>query len=144
MLALGVSLPRVYQEVFERNSAALVRLGGIAHSSLQLLEGGRLACITMTHEQILSCGAEQEDTSEIVNGLLAIDGVRLAVMFKEVAEGRVKLSFRSKGDLDVNRLAALFGGGGHRNAAGAVIEGPLDAAMTRVLGSCRGLLRQTA
>ncbi len=144
MLALGVDPPRVYQEVFERNSAALVRLGGAALSGLRLLEGGRLALITLTRQQVLDCDAEAEDTSEVVNGLLAIDGVRVAVMFKELEGGRVKLSFRSKGGLDVNGLAARFGGGGHRNAAGAVLEGTLESAMARVLDSCRDLLRQPA
>ncbi len=144
LLLAGVSPPRVYEEVFERNSAALVRLGGTAVSSLQLSEDGRLACVALTRRQILACDAESEDTSEIVNGLLAIDGARVAVMFKELDGGRVKLSFRSKGDLDVNRLAARFDGGGHKNAAGAVIEGSLEAAKTRVLAACRELLRQPA
>ena len=144
MLTLGVSPPRVYQEVFERNSAALVRLGAIALGGLRLSEEGRLACVTLTRDQILACGAEHEDTSEVVNSLLAIDGVRVAVMFKELGEGRVKLSFRSKGEIDVNRLAARFGGGGHKNAAGAVSEGSLAEVEALVLAHCRELLKQPA
>jgi bifunctional oligoribonuclease and PAP phosphatase NrnA len=90
------------------------------------------------------CDGDQEDTSDVVNGLLAIDGVRVAVMFKQLPEGRVKLSFRSKGEIDVNRLAARFGGGGHKNAAGAVIAGGLDEVVARVLAPCRELLKQPA
>ena len=85
-----------------------------------------------------------EDTSDVVNDLLSIEGVRLAVLFKELDGGRTKLSFRSKGDLDVNRLASQFGGGGHTNAAGAVVTGGLDETLGRVLPSCRELLKQPA
>jgi phosphoesterase RecJ-like protein len=144
MLAAGVEPPRVYEEVYERDSAALVRLSGAALAALRLEGDGRLAWISLTLEQIAACRAESEDTSDIVNELLRIDGVRLAVFFKELPGGRTKLSLRSKGDLDVNRLAASFGGGGHTNAAGAVLGVPLERAFETVLRPCRDLLRQAA
>jgi phosphoesterase RecJ-like protein len=144
LLRAGVDPPRVYEEVFERNSPALIRLQGAALSGLGLEEEGRLAHITLTRRQVVECGAADEDTSEIVNGLLAIDGVRMAVMFKELGERRVKLSFRSKGGLDVNRLAARYGGGGHTNAAGAVLDGTLEETRGLVLAACRDLLAQAA
>ena len=140
MLRAGVSPPRVYEEVFERQSPALVRLGGVGVAGLRLEEGGRLAWITMTHAQVVACQAEHEDTSDVVNGLLAIDGVRLAIMFKDLGGGRVKLSFRSKSPIDVNALASRFGGGGHTNAAGAVVAGDLDPTIARVLAQSRGLV----
>jgi phosphoesterase RecJ-like protein len=141
MLALGVRPPLVYQEVYERNSAALVRLSGVALSSLQRDEGGSLAWIRLTHQQVVDCDAAREDLSDVVNGLLAIDGVRIAVMLKDLGGNRIKLSFRSKEALDVNRIAAMFGGGGHRNASGAVISGSLDGSIDRVLAPCKDLLR---
>lgn len=141
MLALGVRPPRVFQEVYERNSAALVKLGGVALTSLQRDEDGALAWIRLTHKQVVDCDAAQEDLSDVVNGLLAIDGVQIAVMLKELGGHRVKLSFRSKEALDVNRIAATFGGGGHRNASGAVINGSLADSIDRVLAPCRELLR---
>jgi len=144
MLALGVEPPRVYQEVYERNSPALVRLGGVAMAGLELLEEGRLGCITLTRAQLAACRGEQEDTSEIINELLSIDGVRAAVLFKELDGNRVKLSFRSKGSIDVNHLASRFGGGGHKNAAGAVIEGSLEEVTRRVLGPFREIVRRPA
>jgi len=141
MLALGVRPPRVYQEVYERNSMALVRLSGVALSSLKREEEGKLAWILLTHKQVADCDAAREDLSDVVNSLLAIDGVRIAVMLKELGGGRIKLSFRSKESLDVNRVAAIFSGGGHRNASGAVISGTLDDSIERVLAPCRELLR---
>jgi phosphoesterase RecJ-like protein len=144
MLERGVSPPLVYEQVFERASASLVRLGGMAMTDLRIEEDGRLAWITLTQRQVESCGAGQEDTSDIVNGLLAIDGVRIAALLKEMPGGRVKLSFRSKGSLDVNRVAQGFGGGGHTNAAGAVVPGHLPGLIETVLRPCRDLLRRTA
>jgi bifunctional oligoribonuclease and PAP phosphatase NrnA len=144
MLAAGVSPPLVYEEVFERNSAAILRLGGVALADLRQEEGGRFAWVSLTHEQVARCGAETEDTSDIVNELLSIEGVRVAALFKEMDGGRTKLSFRSKGEIDVNRLASRFGGGGHTNAAGAVVEGGLEETIRRVLPSCRELLKQMA
>jgi phosphoesterase RecJ-like protein len=141
MLALGVRPPLIYQEVYERNSEALVRLTGVALSTLRTEESGRLAWIRVTHEEVVRCGAGREDLSDVVNGLLAIDGVRIAVMLKDLGGGRIKLSFRSKESIDVNRIAARFGGGGHRNAAGAVIAGSLDEAIDGVLAPCREALR---
>ena len=113
-------------------------------ADLRQEEGGRLAWVSLAREQVLRCQAEAEDTSDIVNDLLSIDGVRLAVLFKELDDGLTKLSLRSKGDLDVNRLASRFGGGGHTNAAGAVVTGGLDETIRRVLRSCRELLKQPA
>ncbi|OLD64229.1 MAG: hypothetical protein AUI47_07025 [Acidobacteria bacterium 13_1_40CM_2_68_5] len=144
LLAAGVDPPRVYAEVYERNTAALMRLGGVALADLRQEEGGRLAWIRLTREQVQRCQAELEDTSDIVNDLLTIDGVVMAVLFKELDGDRTKLSFRSKGSLDINRLAARFGGGGHTNAAGAIVAGGLQEAIQRVLPSCRELLNQPA
>jgi phosphoesterase RecJ-like protein len=141
MLAAGVSPQRVYEEVFERSTEALIRLSGVALADLRLESDGKLAWITLTLDQVRACRAELEDTSDVVNHLLAIDGVRIAVLFKEQERGRVKLSFRSKADLDVNRLAASFGGGGHTNASGVVIEATLQEAIDRILPTCRGLLQ---
>ena len=144
MLAAGVDPPKVYEEVYERNSAALLRLGGTALADLKQEEEGRLAWVSLTRDQVVRCRAEMEDTSDIVNDLLSIDGVRLAVLFKEMEGRKTKLSFRSKGGLDVNRLAARFGGGGHTNAAGAVVAGGVEETASTVLPLCRELLKQPA
>ncbi len=144
MLAAGVHPPRVYEEVFERDSAALVRLAGTALAGLKIEEQGRLAWITLNREQMETCGADGEDTSDVINELLRIDGVRVAVLLKELKPGRTKLSYRSKGGLDVNRIAAGFGGGGHTNAAGAVLDHALAEAIEMALAPCRQLLKSTA
>jgi phosphoesterase RecJ-like protein len=143
MLAAGVHPPKIYAEVYERDSAALIRLTGAALAGLRVETAGRLAWITLTRDQIDACAADGEDTSDIINELLRIDGVRIAVLLKELAPGRTKLSYRSKGALDVNRIAARFGGGGHTNAAGAVLERAFPDAVEAALAPCRELLNTT-
>jgi phosphoesterase RecJ-like protein len=67
--------------------------------------------------------------------------VRLAILFRQLANGRVKVSFRSVGSIDVSKLAEQFGGGGHRKASGASLDGPLSAAQQAVLEAARSVAR---
>jgi phosphoesterase RecJ-like protein len=71
----------------------------------------------------------------------SIAGVRLALLFRQIANGRVKVSFRSIGDVDVAELAHRFGGGGHTRAAGASLEGSIAEAQQEVLAESRRYLR---
>jgi phosphoesterase RecJ-like protein len=84
---------------------------------------GAVASVGITRAMVEESGAADVDTSEFTTPLLAVDGVRIAILFREMADGRVKVSLRSKGELDVQRIAAEFGGGGHRNASGIVMPG---------------------
>ena len=93
---------------------------------------GAVASVKITHQLVEALQAEDEDTAEITTALLAIDHVMIAVLFRELPDGRIKVSLRSKGDLDVHRLAIEFGGGGHRNASGIVMEGGLDQVVRTV------------
>jgi phosphoesterase RecJ-like protein len=88
----------------------------------------------------VECGAEEADTSEMVNQLFNIRGVRVGLLFKELPDGRIKVSLRSKGEIDVNRVATRYGGGGHQNASGAVLDGPLEQAILRMVTDAKALL----
>src|SRR5262245_8333880 len=140
LVSKGVDVPTVYQQIFERNPPSFVRLLGAALSSIQQDETGRLGYIVMSREMMRAAGADGEDTSDIINGILTIDGTRLALLFKELPDGRTKISLRSKGSIDVNRLAAEFGGGGHRNASGVVMPVPIDEAVSAILPKARALI----
>lgn len=140
LLALGVEPARVYELVYEQQPEGFVRLAGVALSGFRLEAEGRLGWIALTRKQILECNAEQADTSEIVNHLFGIRGVRVCLLFKELPEGRVKVSLRSKGNLDVHGIASTYGGGGHQNASGAILAGSLDVVVARVVADARTLL----
>lgn len=133
LLEAGADPARCYAEVYERNSPAFTRLLGHALAGLRLSSGGAVATVTITNKTIEACAAEGVDTSEITTPLLAIDGVRVVLLFRELPGGKIKVSLRSKGDLDVHRLALEYGGGGHRNASGIVMEGDLEGVAGRIV-----------
>jgi len=141
LMRLGVGPARCYQEVYERNSPAFTRLQGHALADLRLDAGGRVASIRITRDMLERCGAGDEDTSEMTTALLAMEGVRIAILFRELSASQVKVSLRSKGDLDVRVLAMEFGGGGHRNASGIVTTGTLDEVTRNVIERADALAR---
>jgi phosphoesterase RecJ-like protein len=134
LLEAGADPTRCYREVYERNSPAYTRLLGRALAGLYVGADGAVASVGITLAMIEASGAAGVDTSEFTTPLLAVDGVRVAILFRELAGGKVKVSLRSKGELDVQRMAAEFGGGGHRNASGIVMPGPFDE-VTRVIAA---------
>ena len=141
LMRLGVDPARCYQNVYERNSPAFTRLLGNALADLRLDADGEIASIRITQEMVEQCGAADEDTSEMTTALLTTERVRIAILFREVGDGQVKVSLRSKGDLDVRLLALEFGGGGHRNASGIVADGSLDELVERVIARAGELAR---
>lgn len=140
LLSAGVEPARCYREIYERNSPAWTRLLGEALARLRLDAGGAVVSVTITREMTERCGAIGVDTSEMTTFLLAIEGVRIALLFREGDGGRVKVSLRSKGTLDVYRLASEYGGGGHRNASGIVTSGRLDGIVEEIVARAVGLV----
>ena len=82
-----------------------------------------------------------DDLDGIVEYPRSIAGVRLALLFRQIANGRIKVSFRSMGDVDVAELAHQFGGGGHKRAAGASLDGSIADVHQQVLAAARQYLR---
>ena len=141
LLEAGADATRSFQEVYERNSPAYTRLLGRALSGLRLEAGGALGIVGVTRRVVEECGAEGVDTSEVTTPVLGVEGVQIALFFRELPGGKVKVSLRSKGELDVQNLASEFGGGGHRNASGIVMTGSYDEVVARISGRAAELAR---
>lgn len=139
LLEAGADPTRSYAEVYERNSPAYTRLLGRALAGLTLEAGGRLGIVVVTRAMVEECAAEGVDTSEVTTHVLAVEGVCIAALIRELPGGSVKVSLRSKGLLDVQALATEFGGGGHRNASGIVLSGTLDDVVRRVTARAAAL-----
>jgi phosphoesterase RecJ-like protein len=92
---------------------------------LQLRDGGRFAYVAVTAVDIETCGAAYEDLDELVEEPRRLRGVEVAALFSEAADGRAKVSLRSRERVDVNAVCRQFGGGGHRLASGAKAAQPL-------------------
>jgi phosphoesterase RecJ-like protein len=94
---------------------------------------GRLAWLWVTHQDMVRTCAAEEDCEGIVNFAVGISGVEAAAFLRELPERRIRLSLRSKGRVNVAEIAGRLGGGGHENAAGCTIEGPLARALDEIL-----------
>ncbi|MHB8301458.1 MAG: DHH family phosphoesterase [Acidobacteriaceae bacterium] len=135
LVELGASPARIAQDVYFSNPASKMRLLGAALTTLQ--REGRIAWVWVTHSDMVRVGAVEEDCEGIVNYAIGISGVEVAVFLRELPDHRVRLSLRSKGAVHVAEVAEQFGGGGHKNASGCTLEGPLYSAMDRILNELR-------
>lgn len=131
LVGRGADPAAIAREVYFSNPLSKMLLLGAALANLR--REGRLAWLWVTHEDMARTGAAEEDCEGIVNYAIAIAGVEAAVLLRELPDHRVRLSLRSKGHLDVARVASNFGGGGHRHAGGCTVEGPLRGATERIL-----------
>jgi phosphoesterase RecJ-like protein len=135
LVLAGADPARSARQVYFGHSTAKLRLLGAALSALQ--REGPLAWIWVTQEQMDRVGAKEEDCEGLVNYALSIGDVEVAAFFRELPDGRFRVSLRSKGKLDVSQIASDFGGGGHACASGCAVDGPLHAAVESILGRIR-------
>jgi phosphoesterase RecJ-like protein len=140
LLDAGVDPNYVYNNLYEQNSIGRTRLLGEILLSIQLAYGGKLAYFSITQEQLKRNQVVPDETEQFVNYAGAISGVLITVFFMEMPDG-VKISFRSKGEIPVNELAKVYGGGGHKNAAGArLFNATLDETIERILKDAARIL----
>lgn len=132
----GANPSGVARDVYFSNPASKIRLLGAALSNMQC--EGTVAWTWVTAEEMDRAGAAVEDCEGVVNYLVSIAGVESAVFLRELPSAhQFRLSIRSKGQLDVARIAEQFGGGGHRSASGCTLDGPLGVATERILTQIR-------
>jgi phosphoesterase RecJ-like protein len=141
MVDAGAEPVQVADWVNGNRSEASVRLLGEALRTLRLECDGQLALITVDQEAFRRAQAGPEDTEEIVNVPRSISGVRAVAYFKQWEPGVVRVSLRSRGSVDVRKVAADFGGGGHTNAAGCAINGELPEIERQVAAAVADALR---
>lgn len=118
LLDTGVNPTEIYDKIYDQSKFSKIKLLGRALNSIKLLAEGRIAYMIITQKDFEEFDAIESDTENFVNYNLSIENVVLGLLFIELRNG-FKVSFRSKGNIPVNKLAAEFGGGGHTNASGA-------------------------
>lgn len=141
LLRAGADSARTYRRIYERNSLAFTHLLGHALADAKLDGDGQIVHVRLTAECLSRTGSADVDTAEVMTLLLAIDRIRVALLFRELDNGTVKVSLRSKGPIDVHALASEFGGGGHRNASGIVLAAPLAEVAETILDRAREAVR---
>ena len=131
LMEAGASLPAITDALYNHETMAMIRLTGAAFS-ISRLSGG-IVWTQISQETLQSTGSDMSDSSGLVNALAACDEARVAAVFREMGEGRVDVSLRSRPGYDVSAVALSFGGGGHLQAAGCQVDGTLAEVSERVL-----------
>jgi phosphoesterase RecJ-like protein len=127
----------IAEDVYFSNPLSKMLLLGAALTTLK--RDGRIAWLWVTARDMERTSAAEEDCEGIVNYAIGIAGVEVAVFLRELPDHRVRLSLRSKGAVNVADVAETFGGGGHENASGCTMEGPLPLATEQILARLRNL-----
>ena len=136
LIKMGISPQVVSQKVYESRSGPGLRLLSLTLSTLEVTAGGKIAQLLITQDMYKKTGAREDETEGFVNFARDVEGVEAGILFRETDVGdQFRVSFRSKGKIDVSKIARLFGGGGHRNAAGCTIQGNIEEIKRRILNA---------
>jgi len=122
LLQTGINPHLLTTRVYDTKSLASIKILAQALSHLKFSPSHKVAWTVVTKEMMKEASAKGEDLMGMVDFIRTIDGVEVAILFRE-EEGKVKINFRSKSVVNVSELAKVFGGGGHDKAAGAALEG---------------------
>ncbi|HYJ80871.1 MAG TPA: bifunctional oligoribonuclease/PAP phosphatase NrnA [Longimicrobiaceae bacterium] len=140
LLQRGIDPEWVYRRLFATAPLRRLELLREALESLRVDAAAGLAWMLVTNHTARRLQATGEDFDGLIEHARSIEGTEVALLFRETPDGKTKVSFRSNGQADVNRLARRFGGGGHVKAAGALVDGPADDVAARVIPSVREAL----
>lgn len=133
LMEAGANPSDIFNRLYEQDSIQKVHLTAIVLERVTLICDGKLAYTYVTQEDFKKTKAHSSDTEGLVNECLKIAGTRAAFILVEQLNRQFKVSFRSRGSLDVAAVAEQFGGGGHRQASGAMTDGPLSIALEKIL-----------
>lgn len=137
----GIRPYEMYSRIYETNGVQDINLLGEALQTLKVSDDGKMAWLWVTKDMLKKTKASLEGTEGIINFARSIEGSEIAILFRETGtENRVKVSFRSKGNVDVNKLAASFGGGGHATASGCTVFGKIEEAEKKVLNKAQEIM----
>ena len=143
LLAAGIDPEEMYRRIYASVPVGRLHLlRDVLHSLESDAEAG-LSWISVPADALERYGLRGEELDGIVEHPRSIAGTRLAIFFRDLGHGKVKVSFRSTGDVDVNRFAKQFGGGGHARASGALVPGGLDDVRDKVVAAARAFLAES-
>lgn len=138
MVDYGINAWDVAEQIYENQPLKRLELLSMALATLDVINNGLVATITVTTDMFTKVDADSELTDGFVNYPRSIKGVEVAIFFRQINEQTYKVGFRSKGKVNVAGFAALLGGGGHHNAAGCTINGTLEEVKGKVYAVVEG------
>lgn len=140
LIDAGVKPTEIYDHLYLNFSYPRFRLMAGMLDKLELYLDDRYAVMQITQQDFERTGAAYSDTENLINECHRIDSVEASALFIDLKDGRIRCSLRSRGPLDVSKIAAKFGGGGHTMAAGTFLPGPMENAKNLILTEMEKLL----
>lgn len=141
LVTRGANLEKICDEVYQSYSLSRVRLLKHVYNHFHLAHDNKIAYFWLKQADYTRTGAQKDDSEGLIDHIRAIAPVVVACLFEEMAPGVTRISLRSKSDkVNVNEIAAQFGGGGHKAAAGARASGPALTTQRRVLAAVKKAL----
>ena len=137
LIEMGADPEAMHESVYGGSPLRKYRLLEKALGTLEVDEDSGVAWMTVPRDAYDALGATADDMDGMVDVPRGILGVEVGLLFRRTSTGEVKVSFRSSGPTDVNELARRFGGGGHTQASGAMVPGPIDEAVEKVVAATR-------
>ncbi|MDO4565397.1 MAG: bifunctional oligoribonuclease/PAP phosphatase NrnA [Clostridia bacterium] len=132
LLESGIDLPELNRKLFRTMRLQKAKLIGLTLNRIELYLNGTFGISYIYKDEMLKLNATDADCEGLIDYVRDIDSVELACTLRESLSGRIRVSFRSKHDIDVTELAAQFGGGGHARAAGCTLDCSMDEALTKI------------
>jgi len=132
LVKAGADIRYYNYNLFKKQSKARAKLHALTMSGMRYYFEDRFALITVTQENMQKCQADNGMTEGFVDFPLNVDGVEVAASIMEVKHRQYKVSLRSKEYADVNKIAGIFGGGGHVRAAGCMLFGELEEVIDKL------------
>ena len=141
LVECGVNVADLCEKIYGTRTFSAIKLLGTTLSQLSLTPDGKIAYVAIRKEDFARTQSSEEESEEIVNYGLQVPTALISIFMRETAEnGTVKISLRSRRDVDVCKLAQQFGGGGHKYASGCRISGQIDQVLKNVLEAARKLV----
>jgi phosphoesterase RecJ-like protein len=136
----GVDPVLVARNVYDSNNMGRLKLFGAVLGAMQIDQTGRIAIVYVDHEMARAAGGTYEDTEGLINLPLTVKEIEAVVFFKQEKGDRYRVSLRSKGNVDIGVIAKEYGGGGHKNAAGCAVSGPIEELQKALVGKIEGAI----
>ena len=136
----GVDPVLVARSLYDSNNMGRLKLFGAVLGAMRIDPTGRIAIVYVDHEMARAAGGADEDTEGLVNLPLTVKEIEAVVFFKQEKGDEYRVSLRSKGDIDIGVIAKAYGGGGHKNAAGCTISGPVEELQKTLVEKIEGAI----
>jgi phosphoesterase RecJ-like protein len=123
----------IADNIYNRNTYAGLKLLGKALLTLEVDGSNCFSWLTITRKMLTETKANDGEIEGIIDVATTLNNVEISILFRETKDNKIKISFRSKGNFDVNKFAGKFKGGGHPNAAGCLCSGKMDEIKEKIL-----------